>query len=218
MIIAAPFGLTRAAVGGGGALTVESFSSAAVANNDVSNLTVTKPTGVASGDLLLAICSSENRTVSSSNFTNIGNGTIFDVLTKIAGASEPDDYTFSVSGTYTGLHILLVRISSPNTSSPATYVTEIATTSWTTSLLCPDINVSTAGSVVFWLGGRAQTITLSSSNRGSSYYNNNSKTADAFSLLVAKEENVGSGNQTGAVLTLTGGNSHMYGAAIIVNP
>ena len=106
------------------------FRSATTQGQDrPSSETVTRPTGTASGDFLLAICSLSHddsaTTVSSSGWTSqlaltaAGTGPRFAVLYKVAGSSEPTSYTFSKNGgTNSQFIIHLLCFQSVDTSNP----------------------------------------------------------------------------------------------------
>ena len=91
--------------------------------------TVTKPTGVAAGDLLIAKCTSYDtagQTVTSSGWTSLGSvvpggasSTSLHVLYKVAGSSEPANYTFT-EGTAYYLVVELTAWSGADTSSAPT--------------------------------------------------------------------------------------------------
>ena len=62
-----------------------------------SSITIGKPSGTASGDLLVAYVASGlgGATYTSSGWTQAEDGAQYTLLWKIAGGSEPADYTFS---------------------------------------------------------------------------------------------------------------------------
>lgn len=74
------------------ALVVESTSSASASNS--ASVTVTKPTGVASGDLLLIL---SHNSATCSGFTSCYSGTGVEALYRIADASDVSASTYSVS-------------------------------------------------------------------------------------------------------------------------
>lgn len=146
------------------ALVVESFASASSATTSVA---VTKPTGVASGDLVIGISRANNATaMSSSDFTT----EIFDVAEgadnsrlamyyKIAGGSEPASYTFTGTSS-NNMDAIVVRVSGADTTTPFdTFGTTTNSTPETTST-APSINTAGANYLVIraaGLDGGAQT-------------------------------------------------------------
>ena len=88
------------------AVTYESVASA-------SSATVSAPSGLASGDLLVALVASVGAKSSLSGWTEEGSATngsfyFLTALTKIAGGSEPADYTFASAGVVEGGILLRV--------------------------------------------------------------------------------------------------------------
>ena len=108
-------------------LVVESTSTNAVSNS--SSVTVNKPTGTVSGDLLLLLANgtelfpptSTGFTQSVAQQTNNG-GSVKDIsvaiLYKIAGSSEPASYDVNVTGTNAAGAATLLRISGWNVGDP----------------------------------------------------------------------------------------------------
>lgn len=99
--------------------------------SSVLSLVVNKPSGVTSGDLLILLFNCSNaRTPSCSGFTSLGSYTSIvgkiTVFWKVAGGSEPADYTGSVSGVST-IGLALLRIT--GAADPASNAIEIAGTS-----------------------------------------------------------------------------------------
>lgn len=118
------------------------YQSTQTASIDSTSLTVTKPTSTADGDLLVAsfwykdtgrtITPPSGWTLQESGGTN-QTGTVY---TKVAGGSEPADYTWSVSGAAVVLHGSITRVTGHSATAPinATTSDEASVTGSTGSL------------------------------------------------------------------------------------
>lgn len=90
--------LAAAAAGSGSPPTILSVATATITTGTA--VEVTKPTGVASGDLLLAFCTSQGSTTwtGDTGFTevrDVAGAPTLRVAYKVAGGSEPATYTFT---------------------------------------------------------------------------------------------------------------------------
>jgi hypothetical protein len=184
-------------------------------------ITIAKPSGTVSGNILVAVISkAPNRTMSLSGWTVVDEGTTgtFAVLQKTAGSSEPSTYTFTSNLGYNYAHGVIVRLSG---SASSFTKAEVLTSDWDTTLNYSAPNATT-GTVAMWAGIVAQegdAKTLSSITRGSIVYNSAGPNASAYPLYVAVEENVSSGSPiTAAVGTLSSAINNKFGAAICVLP
>ena len=103
------------------ALVVESFASA---SSTTTSVAVTKPTGVASGDLVIGVARANNASaMSSTDFTT----EVFDLdavggyrlalYYKIAGGSEPASYTFTGTAS-NNMDAAVIRVSGADTTTP----------------------------------------------------------------------------------------------------
>jgi hypothetical protein len=109
------------------AIVVESSSKRNPAfENPVQNVALGKPTGTVSGNLLIALLGGSHSVVTpASGFTLIrsssagGSGVITDTYYKVAGGSEPADYTFTNSNTGAGnVYGVMLRISGFSANEP----------------------------------------------------------------------------------------------------
>lgn len=83
-------------------MAISLINSGTATNPNASSVTVTKPAGTANGDLLLAFFTSNNQNATApSGFVEIVDGSIevfrVQAFYKVAGASEPANYVFSVT-------------------------------------------------------------------------------------------------------------------------
>ncbi len=101
---------------------VQSQSADTVVTTNGSTITITKPSGVVSGDLMLVFISTDGATTShtSSGWTTVEEETTstgakctLAIMSKIAGGSEPSDYTFTGGGNQTRCGIIF-RIDGQN--------------------------------------------------------------------------------------------------------
>jgi len=154
------------------------LESSAKATANASSVTVSKPTGTAEGDLLVAFLgiraskSSANITLPS-GFTEAsiegGQNPTLQVSYKVAGASEGADYTFTLNSS-ANHGVILARFSGVNTSSPSDATATTGTAGYppgSTSPTLSAITTSTDGAFVLAayvlnLSGSTYTITAPS--------------------------------------------------------
>lgn len=132
------------------------------------SVAVTKPTGTASGDLLLAFCTFERsaapttdtlpsgfaipsggKAAWTSASTNYGY-----VAWKIAGGSEPSTYTFGTNGTVVGgvgVNIILLRITGAGASTPIDAIGATHTTSGSTGAFS-NLTTTAANDLIVFFG------------------------------------------------------------------
>jgi len=101
-------------------MTSPVFETAAQGTDTDATLTITKPTDTAENDLLIATMGSRTAAGSWSlagwTFTQLGTSDAW--AYKVAGASEPANYTFTYSGAVAGVCGGIIRISGADTTDP----------------------------------------------------------------------------------------------------
>ncbi len=94
---------------------VQSQSADTVVSTNGDNIVITKPSGVVSGDLMLMFLSTDGNTVLNTlsgwtvveeTTTSAGDKCTLTILSKVAGGSEPADYTFTGGGNQTRAGII----------------------------------------------------------------------------------------------------------------
>jgi len=139
------------------------------------SVTVTKPTGVVQGDIMIAnvgnYFNGTNNNASSTGWTVIAGTSIergrATLLYKIAGASEPADYAFSVTTGSTATAASIVAFSGVNTT---TSFDVTAPTAWTTTSTSstinnlPSITTVTAGAAVLAFGASSRITPTTATN------------------------------------------------------
>ncbi len=102
------------------AVAYQSFTEAKAPTN-VTELTINKPAGVVEGDLMVAVVIASYGGDSSSSGWTVIQGYISSIACvtfyKIAGADEPDDYTFTWASSYQAYGFIM-RITGHDTSTP----------------------------------------------------------------------------------------------------
>jgi len=141
---------------------IESFSQAVDLYSSVSSpISVDKPTGTASGDLLLAIvfgASGAQNTYASTGWTKVVEGfqdattdSGFALFWKAAGGSEPSTYDFSWSGSDNeDVGVLIMRISGADTTSPIDDYTIDVTFEFVSAPTVPSITTTVADCLAIW--------------------------------------------------------------------
>lgn len=205
-------------------ITYESISSGAVAATSSTSFTITKPTGVVSGDTLVAVIGKTyNRSFVSSGWSTVG-GTdkLSQFLIKTAGESEPDNYEFASSGdlTTTGGQGVIIRISGTIGSYGTTEDTSNSTYDTTVDYAAPTITSN--NSFVIWSGVRStlgDTKTLSSISRGVIRHNNTLAGGARYAFWVATEDAVSAGSPiVAATSTMSSAGNGKYGRALWISP
>lgn len=198
-------------------LIYESFTTAWNETTADTSITVNTPAGVVAGDTLVAVFTGNSADFSSSGWAVSHNNGHFDVLTKVAGESEPTSYTFGHSMGFRYVHCIMLRISGSVGS--VSGVAEINNADYTTVVNYPDTSVPASGSIVVLVSTKPTANTdrnLSSITRGSIVYSGQSKVA-AFPLWVSVESGVVSGAVTGAVGTINSAINDKAGASVIIS-
>ncbi len=133
---------------------VQSQSADTVVTTNGDNIVITKPSGVVSGDLLLLFLSTDGDTVPNTlsgwtvveeATTSVGAKATLTILSKVAGGSEPSDYTFTGGGNQTRAG-LIFRIDGQN----ATFkdVSGIDNTGNSTTPTAPTVTTTVADCLV----------------------------------------------------------------------
>lgn len=138
-------------------------------DGDVSSASIScpKPTGTASGDLLVAIVSRSQTSATTSAFTSsgwtsaaffagstTGNQVPVSVMWKVAGGSEPSSYTFFSSTSATDqFSVHIYALTGADTSNPF-YATPTAATTGSNSATgtAPSVTLGGAGLLITWYG------------------------------------------------------------------
>lgn len=115
-------------------------------NSDGSSgsVTVTKPAGLQADDVMLAFVAQNEQTITASGWTQItqeaGSGDTFSgtAFYKVAGGSEPADYTFSVPSSGAPLAVGIVAFRGCDTADPI----HASTSSWSNNEAEPDSGIS----------------------------------------------------------------------------
>ena len=213
-----------ALIQGGGQITYESISSGAIATTSDTSFSIAKPSGVSSGDTLVAVIGKAyNRSFSSTGWTTVGGIDQYSqFLIKSAGGSEPSSYTFTSDGgiSTTSAQGVIIRVSGTVGSSGA--VNEAYNSTYDTTVNYTAPTISTNNSFVVWSGVKANagdTKTLSSISRGTIRYNNILVNAACFAVWVATEDSVAIGSPiTAAVGTMSSAGNNKYGRALWLAP
>lgn len=202
-------------------LAYESYSSSYIASTSDTSLTIPTPSGVSSGDELVAIFSmAKIRTVTPPAGWSAISPTdqLVKSFRKTAGSSEPTDYTFTLDAATSSAHAAIVRISGGSIDA-ITMETPAENTTWNTTVNFTAPTVGTSGAIVLWVSLKNSDTTsrvLSSITRGTLIYANNGGAA-AFPLWLSVEESVVAGAPiTSAVGTLDSADSFKYGTAIVI--
>lgn len=132
--------------------------------NNTSSVTISKPTGVANGDVMLAYCQSGNVTHSApagwtlvSQYQNTGSVLTSTIFYKVA-ASEGASYTFTDDGgDLTPMCVQILAYRGVDTTNPIDVHTE-AQTAGTTSSSAPSATSTAAGWFVWFRTGRTSTV------------------------------------------------------------
>ena len=192
-------------------------SDPATATSDTS-LVVTKPTGLAVGDLMLAFggCA-DARTISHPGSWNAvgndSNGTLrVYVWTKVADSGDvaASDFTFTASGTFNNAIVSIHRVSGASTNTPTVGFSS-GTNSQTQT--APTITTPSNNCLVFW-GAYHTTNTTSTASKGTERIDNGHSTGVCWMSQYSNLEAT-AGSITGAVIT-TGsfGAKRVYSVAI----
>lgn len=118
------------------------------------SMVVTKPTGLAVGDLLLGIgqCVTSRTISAPGGWTVVANDSstmrVY-IWTKIADSSDvaASNFTFTASGSFSQAIVTLHRVSSPSTNTPTFSIGSAVNSS---SQSCPTISTPTNNCLVFW--------------------------------------------------------------------
>ncbi len=193
-------------------------SDPATATSDTS-LVVTKPTGLAVGDLMVAFGGCGNaRTISapSGSWTVVSNDTdgssrVY-VWTKVAdsGDTAASNFTFTASGTFNNSICSVHRVSSPSANAPTT---GFGTGSNSQTQTAPTITTPSNNCLVFW-GCYHSASSTSTASKGTERVDDTNATAACYMAQYTNLEAT-AGSITGAVITTTAfGAKRVYSVAI----
>lgn len=130
------------------------------ATTSATSIVLSKPTGVAEGDIMFALLSSYGATDPTSvpsGWTRIGHNVygstyLWDVFYKIAGASEGADYTWGWAGSVKRVGVAMAYRGGFDTSDPIDVVSDTAYTVNSTTVRAASITVAAAGSPLVFMG------------------------------------------------------------------
>mgnify|MGYP004269979317 CR=1 FL=1 len=132
------------------------------------NVSLAKPSGVSSGDLLLMIISADNNAPWTwpSGFTDIGSNPVTDsgstdgqtlgIAWKIAGTAEPSNYTTTITGGSLSFSAVMLHITGASPLNPIdvynyTAITTGVATPPAITLSAPSITPTLNGSLILWI-------------------------------------------------------------------
>lgn len=199
------FSLMMGASGGSGALEYVALSSTATAPTSTTSLTINRPTGTISGDLMVAIIFGENNVTWTGDtgwneVVDQGVGPSLRVAHKTAGGSEPSSYTFTSSGSsLLGGVILTYRNAAYDT------VGTIATGVSGGNQVANAITLSQSGSTIIAAFARAQTASWSSPSSGLSLLDTQTVNRPSWAIYHDMDEPSGSTGTKQATPSSTSG-------------
>ena len=185
----------------------ESSNSDLVTADADTSLVITKPTGLAAGDLLVFIGGTASglsyNTPSgwtSQVASDTANGNI-QVLSKVADSSDAaaSNFTFNISGTFSQGCGSLHRVSGASTNAPTSAT---GTGANDTTQTCPTITTPTDNCLVFWAVYRASNFGPCSGSKGTER-TDIGQASPACALAVYSNLEVTAGSITGVVITST---------------
>ena len=198
------------------------IASYAAAKNAPGDITIDKPSGTATGDLLvMALCNGASLTTDPASFTTPSGWTLrandtdtphLTVFTKVAGASEPASYTVVWGGADPdGSSGIILRITKANYSTIGTLVQSTSTTVTATSISTGVINT------IFIVAAAKSTSTNISSYTGSfiEFYDTQDGTADTFNGFGIGTKQDGNGGASGDCTVTFSGSAGNNQAVII---
>lgn len=190
------------------AATFQSAASDAVVDDADTSLVVTKPSGLAVGDLMVAVASStDSRTVAPpggwTTFEDTSNGTNrTSVHTKIADAGDAaaSNFTFTTSAGFSNASVALLRISGAIATG---IVTAYNTGANDTTVTCANVTTVADGSLVIW-GAHQVANSGPATIPGPAVERVDVSSVAAGWLFAATEDRPTAGTATGPVITKTG--------------
>jgi hypothetical protein len=184
------------------AATYQSITSDFVTGSGDSDVAPAKPSGLAAGDVLVAVFGTgDSRTPTTpTGWTQVATASDgssrITVLAKVADSTDAAaaSFTFAV-GSFSDCGCLLFRLTG---ATIAGITTAFATGANDTSVTCADLAPPAAGSLFLWGMWQVTTGQAATSNRGTEAFDGSGTSA----YMAAYQEPVaGSGSQTGAVIT-----------------
>lgn len=204
------------------AAAFQSSTSDQVAADLDTDLVVTKPVGLAAGDLMVAVAGcGDNRTIAPpAGWTTVEDSTDglyrFAVFTRIATAGDvaASNFTFTVNGTFSAASIGLLRISGAIDTG---IITAYATGPNDTSITCANVTTAVNGSLVIWGAYQGGANSGPASIPGPSVERIDIGNAFGGWYYAATEDRATAGLATGPVITKTGF-SASRGFSIAIRP
>jgi hypothetical protein len=183
------------------------------------SMVVTKPTGLAVGDLLVAFggCVNSRTIAPPAGWTEVANSApgsdarVY-VWTKVADSTDAaaTDFTFTASGIFNSAVVSVHRVSVASTNTPTT---GFATGTNSTTQTCPTITTPSNNCLVFW-GCYEPSNTSSTADKGTERVDNGNGTSGCWMSQYTNLEAT-AGSITGAVITTAGfGVKRVYSVAI----
>lgn len=130
-------------------MAISYVSASQNSDGSTGSVTVTKPSGVVSGHVMLAFVAQNEQTITASGWTQIiqesGSADTFSgtMFYKVAGGSEPADYTFSVGTSGAPIAVGIVAFSGVDNANPI----HASTSSWSGDEAEPDSGISLTTSI-----------------------------------------------------------------------
>jgi hypothetical protein len=192
-----------------------------VATSTTSSATCTKPAGTAQGDLMLAFLTANNQNATApAGWTEIADDVVEifrnQVFYKVAGASEPASYQFSVSNDT----ILVLTISSfrdVDTAASPIDITPVVETDLTANepYTTPTVTGGTAGRLIYFRASRDDntteiTYTASGVTELADHGIDNGSVAYSHAVYMANADYSGSGSKSGLAITANSTETHNF--------
>jgi hypothetical protein len=198
------------------AIAFESYATDAVTSTSDTELSVTAPSGITDGDLLVAIALNTGAlkgiTPNAANgWTALGTQSADNKKLWVwykKAASESGAYTFAIDA-YAYCAVAILRFSGAKCAGAADFVLEVGGNATNDQTIeCPTISTAVDASMVLWIGGANGNQTSTSCNRGSATERVDYSGEGWLSLFVWSEPIAFAGSVTGAVITKSGYGGH----------